>query len=195
MVCDFGGLAGRTLYLWNARDEYRMKDVPFFCNSHLVMKFVVRGCSSGGAKRHLLQDTTISTDGTSTGVTQDGSTGTDPSGAGAGAGAGTDPGAGGGAGGGSSTGGADGGSSTTGGGGSAGGGVTPGGGDGGNGNVGGGSGAGTNSGQAIDPASFTPRCSPPGTDFTAAAPSRTALDDVSSGWRVAAPTVANATGY
>lgn len=167
VVCDFGGLAGRTLYLWNARDDYRMKDVPFFCHSHLVMKFVVRGCSSSssGAKRHLLQDTTTTTtDGTSTGITQGGSGGTDPSGAGAG----TDPAAGGGVGGGSTTGGAEGGGSTAGG-------------DAGT----GGDGAAANRGQAIDPASFGVRCSPPGTDFDASTPSRPALDDVSSVWRAA----------
>ncbi|KAG2491600.1 hypothetical protein HYH03_010165 [Edaphochlamys debaryana] len=38
VVCDFTAYAGKTLYLWNAQDDYRMKDVPFFCHSHLVMR-------------------------------------------------------------------------------------------------------------------------------------------------------------
>jgi hypothetical protein len=40
-VCDFKALAGQTLYLWNIQDDDRMKDVPFFCYSHLVMKIAV----------------------------------------------------------------------------------------------------------------------------------------------------------
>ncbi|GLC39075.1 hypothetical protein PLESTB_000010300 [Pleodorina starrii] len=38
VVCDFTPYAGRTLLLWNAFDRRRMKDVPFFCHSHLVAK-------------------------------------------------------------------------------------------------------------------------------------------------------------
>ncbi|KAG2484888.1 hypothetical protein HYH03_016369 [Edaphochlamys debaryana] len=40
VVCDFTSYAGKTLYLWNAKDDYRMNDVPFFCFSHLMMKIV-----------------------------------------------------------------------------------------------------------------------------------------------------------
>ncbi|KAG2484027.1 hypothetical protein HYH03_017117 [Edaphochlamys debaryana] len=38
VVCDFSSYEGKTLYLWNAQDDYRMKGAPFFCNSHLVMR-------------------------------------------------------------------------------------------------------------------------------------------------------------
>ncbi|KAG2484028.1 hypothetical protein HYH03_017118 [Edaphochlamys debaryana] len=38
VVCDFTAYEGKTLYLWNARDDFRMKGAPFFCNSHLVMR-------------------------------------------------------------------------------------------------------------------------------------------------------------
>jgi hypothetical protein len=34
-------LQGQTLILWNAQNEDRMKDVPFFCYSHLVMQIAV----------------------------------------------------------------------------------------------------------------------------------------------------------
>lgn len=44
MVCDFGYYTNRVLYLWNVEDTDRMKDVPFFCYSHLVMRFQVKGC-------------------------------------------------------------------------------------------------------------------------------------------------------
>jgi hypothetical protein len=32
---------GKTLFLWNTFDDDRMKDVPFFCFSHLVMRIEV----------------------------------------------------------------------------------------------------------------------------------------------------------
>ncbi|KAG2425551.1 hypothetical protein HXX76_013595 [Chlamydomonas incerta] len=47
VVCDFSGFAGQDLIMMNAYDDRRMKGVPFFCNSHLVMKINVR-CSSTG---------------------------------------------------------------------------------------------------------------------------------------------------
>ncbi|KAG2437396.1 hypothetical protein HXX76_006048 [Chlamydomonas incerta] len=47
VVCDFSGLADQDLYLVNSYDDRRMKAVPFFCNSHLVMKINVR-CNSTG---------------------------------------------------------------------------------------------------------------------------------------------------
>ncbi|KAG2440724.1 hypothetical protein HXX76_003581 [Chlamydomonas incerta] len=47
VVCDFSAYRNKDLYLVNAYDDRRMKDVPFFCNSHLVMKINVR-CNSTG---------------------------------------------------------------------------------------------------------------------------------------------------
>ncbi|KAG2441979.1 hypothetical protein HYH02_009772 [Chlamydomonas schloesseri] len=52
VACDFRGLATQTgqvttLYLVNVYDDRRMKDVPFFCHSHLVMKIDV-ACGSSG---------------------------------------------------------------------------------------------------------------------------------------------------
>jgi hypothetical protein len=40
LVCDFADplVAGKSIYLWNSFDEDRMKDVPFFCFSHLLMR-------------------------------------------------------------------------------------------------------------------------------------------------------------
>jgi hypothetical protein len=55
-VCDFKALAGQTLYLWNIQDDDRMKDVPFFCFSHLVMKMLVgpADCTAVRRKQRLL---------------------------------------------------------------------------------------------------------------------------------------------
>eukprot|EP00198_Chlamydomonas_reinhardtii_P001276 XP_001690611.1 predicted protein [Chlamydomonas reinhardtii] len=47
VVCDFSGLSGKTLFLVNAYDDRRMKDVPYYCHSHLVMKINV-ACNSTG---------------------------------------------------------------------------------------------------------------------------------------------------
>ena len=44
VVCNFQSLAGRTLYLLNVKDDERMKNVPFFCFSHLIAKVVVAAC-------------------------------------------------------------------------------------------------------------------------------------------------------
>jgi hypothetical protein len=43
LACNFGApeAEGKRLYLWNIQDEDRMKDVPFFCFSHLVMRIEV----------------------------------------------------------------------------------------------------------------------------------------------------------
>lgn len=41
LVCDFSNYAGQTLYLWNDKDPDMMKDVPYFCYSHLVARFEV----------------------------------------------------------------------------------------------------------------------------------------------------------
>jgi hypothetical protein len=52
VACDLTPYAGQTLYLWNTKDENRMKDVPFFCNSHLVMRIdVLAQCSVRGRGR------------------------------------------------------------------------------------------------------------------------------------------------
>ena len=40
-VCDFSPFKGQTLFLWNDRDEDRMKDVPYFCYSHLLAKIQI----------------------------------------------------------------------------------------------------------------------------------------------------------
>lgn len=41
VVCNLRPYAGRTLFVWNMFDDDRMKDVPMFCNSHLVMRIEV----------------------------------------------------------------------------------------------------------------------------------------------------------
>jgi FtsP/CotA-like multicopper oxidase with cupredoxin domain len=40
IVCDFSNYAGKTIYLWNDKDEM-MKGVPYFCYSHLISKITV----------------------------------------------------------------------------------------------------------------------------------------------------------
>jgi len=40
IVCNFSGYAGREVYFWNDFDPNQMKDVPYFCNSHLIAKGV-----------------------------------------------------------------------------------------------------------------------------------------------------------
>ncbi len=42
MVCDFRQLGGSKLYVVNDFDDKRMKDVPMFCYSHLVMKLDIQ---------------------------------------------------------------------------------------------------------------------------------------------------------
>lgn len=41
IVCDFRSLRGQTLYLWNDFDDDWMKDVPYFCYSHLLAKLEI----------------------------------------------------------------------------------------------------------------------------------------------------------
>jgi hypothetical protein len=43
LACNLGApeARGKTLFLWNTFDDDRMKDVPFFCFSHLVMRIEV----------------------------------------------------------------------------------------------------------------------------------------------------------
>ena len=36
IVCDFTNFKGKSIYLWNDYDPVSMKDVPYFCNSHLL---------------------------------------------------------------------------------------------------------------------------------------------------------------
>jgi FtsP/CotA-like multicopper oxidase with cupredoxin domain len=38
IVCNFSNYAGRTVYFWNDFDKEVMKDVPYFCNSHLISR-------------------------------------------------------------------------------------------------------------------------------------------------------------
>ena len=41
VVCDFSSQAGKILYFWNDRHPTAMKDVPYFCYSHLLAKVSV----------------------------------------------------------------------------------------------------------------------------------------------------------
>lgn len=38
IVCNFSGYSDREVYFWNDRDVDQMKDVPYFCYSHLIAK-------------------------------------------------------------------------------------------------------------------------------------------------------------
>jgi len=40
-VCDFSKMKSKTLIMWNENDFDQMKDTPFYCYSHLIMKIVV----------------------------------------------------------------------------------------------------------------------------------------------------------
>jgi FtsP/CotA-like multicopper oxidase with cupredoxin domain len=40
IACNFAGYAARTVYFWNDYDKDNMKDVPYFCYSHLIAKVV-----------------------------------------------------------------------------------------------------------------------------------------------------------
>ncbi len=44
VVCNFAGLAGTSIILYNEYDRDRMKDVPMFYFSHLVMRIDVTAC-------------------------------------------------------------------------------------------------------------------------------------------------------
>lgn len=41
IVCDFSQYKNQELYFYNSKDDKMMKDVPYFCNSHLVGKFII----------------------------------------------------------------------------------------------------------------------------------------------------------
>jgi len=41
VVCDFSKLQNKILYLYNFKDDKKMKDVPYFCYSHLVAKLII----------------------------------------------------------------------------------------------------------------------------------------------------------
>lgn len=41
VVCDFSKLKNKVLYLYNFKDDKKMKDVPYFCYSHLVAKLII----------------------------------------------------------------------------------------------------------------------------------------------------------
>lgn len=47
IVCNFSGYGGRTVYFWNDQDKELMKDVPYFCYSHLISKVVVSPVATG----------------------------------------------------------------------------------------------------------------------------------------------------
>jgi FtsP/CotA-like multicopper oxidase with cupredoxin domain len=38
IVCNFSNYVGRTVYFWNDFDKDVMKDVPYFCHSHLIAR-------------------------------------------------------------------------------------------------------------------------------------------------------------
>jgi FtsP/CotA-like multicopper oxidase with cupredoxin domain len=38
IVCNFAAYTGRTVYFWNDFNKDVMKDVPYFCNSHLISR-------------------------------------------------------------------------------------------------------------------------------------------------------------
>jgi FtsP/CotA-like multicopper oxidase with cupredoxin domain len=40
IACNFANYASRTVYFWNDQDKDLMKDVPYFCYSHLLSKIV-----------------------------------------------------------------------------------------------------------------------------------------------------------
>ena len=46
-VCDFSKLNSQTLYFWNEQDTRVMKDVPYFCNTHLIAKVIIKATTSG----------------------------------------------------------------------------------------------------------------------------------------------------
>lgn len=46
IVCNFSGYANREVYFWNDRDIDVMKDVPYFCNSHLIAKGVFKSTTT-----------------------------------------------------------------------------------------------------------------------------------------------------
>ena len=41
VVCDFSKYSGKTLYFWNGKHPTAMKDVPYFCYSHLLARVMV----------------------------------------------------------------------------------------------------------------------------------------------------------
>lgn len=43
IVCDFTKRKNEVLYLWNDKNSERMKDVPYFCYSHLIARLQVSG--------------------------------------------------------------------------------------------------------------------------------------------------------
>ena len=47
VVCDFSKYAGKTLYIWNENDDEQIKDVPYFCYSHLVARLTVAPTNVG----------------------------------------------------------------------------------------------------------------------------------------------------
>lgn len=47
LVCDFSKLKSQTLYFWNDQDTRVMKDVPYFCHSHLIAKIIVKAATVG----------------------------------------------------------------------------------------------------------------------------------------------------
>ena len=51
IVCDFTTVKGQTLYLWNDEDKKVMKDVPYFCYSHLLAKLQISSSNTDSSPR------------------------------------------------------------------------------------------------------------------------------------------------
>ncbi|CAF1407708.1 unnamed protein product [Rotaria sordida] len=49
VVCDFRALKNQILYMWNHKDDTFMKDVPYFCYSHLLAKLQISATTSGSS--------------------------------------------------------------------------------------------------------------------------------------------------
>jgi bilirubin oxidase len=49
IVCNFANYGGRSVYFWNDFDSKVMKDVPYFCNSHLISRIDFTATTSSPA--------------------------------------------------------------------------------------------------------------------------------------------------
>jgi FtsP/CotA-like multicopper oxidase with cupredoxin domain len=49
MICDFTAYAGKTLYMWNDKDDKMLKAIPHFCYSHLIARLEIGTTVSGPA--------------------------------------------------------------------------------------------------------------------------------------------------
>lgn len=58
IVCNFSNYAGRTVYFWNDFDDKVMKDVPYFCHSHLISRLTFGDAPATPAPVFLTRQTT-----------------------------------------------------------------------------------------------------------------------------------------